>query len=300
MEGNHASVSAADALVPASFSALFGPEILPFQPPSFHGASLALPHSRTRIEFTLGDSLPDSLRVSAVHGHQIAPVRFPWNVPEADGFFFFGSRKEALAIPPLAISTADCLAVALASQPSGTDFVAFALVHAGWRGYSGGILQSAVHRLVQSAAEAGVSAAALLAAFEVAISPAIFGRSYECGPEVLDALEEHFAEHVVAGSDFAHRRDVAHVYQDCLRVHPRSAPGKVHPDLQLLAICDLYALGLTPANMQVARVNTYGHSELPSFREASLTRADGPRGDTRRRMFSHLLLVPDEADVLPT
>ncbi|HEY7531001.1 MAG TPA: polyphenol oxidase family protein [Gemmatimonadota bacterium] len=86
----------------------------------------------------------------------------------ADGLL----RRGAAAGPRLlTVTVADCVPVYL-SWPGG-----YGLLHAGWRGIAGGILEAAVRR-------AGAPPAAL----RIHLGPAIGGCCYEVGPEVEAAL----------------------------------------------------------------------------------------------------------------
>lgn len=77
----------------------------------------------------------------------------------------------------LSVSVADCVPVSVVDPHSRT----VALVHAGWRGAAGGIVERAIHRIVESwqAAPDGLW---------LHCGPAICGECYEVGPEVHAAL----------------------------------------------------------------------------------------------------------------
>ena len=77
----------------------------------------------------------------------------------------------------LTVGVADCVPVSLVHPESRT----VALVHAGWRGTAGGIVERAIHRLVESWQ---ASAASLW----LHCGPAICGACYEVGPEVHAAI----------------------------------------------------------------------------------------------------------------
>lgn len=77
----------------------------------------------------------------------------------------------------LAVTAADCVPVYLAAPGAGV-----ALLHAGWRGIAGGILEAGVERL---AASAGVEPEDVVMHCGVGIC----GRCYEVGPEVFEALD---------------------------------------------------------------------------------------------------------------
>ncbi len=75
----------------------------------------------------------------------------------------------------LAVQIADCVPVFIA-HPSGS----VAMIHAGWRGTAGKILQHGISRMV----EHGLDAADL----KVHFGPAICGRCYEVGPDTFEQL----------------------------------------------------------------------------------------------------------------
>jgi hypothetical protein len=75
----------------------------------------------------------------------------------------------------LVVWTADCVPVALVGP--GT----VAMVHAGWRGAAAGIVAAAVRRIATS----GMPPSRLRAF----LGPAVCGRHYQVGPEVIEALE---------------------------------------------------------------------------------------------------------------
>lgn len=102
-----------------------------------------------------------------VHGTAVAAVHRPdADVGEADAL-----TTSSRSIP-LGITTADCVALALASEREGR----LAAVHVGWRGLAAGIVQAAL-RLFEAPAHVAA-----------AIGPAIGPCHYEVGPEVVDAV----------------------------------------------------------------------------------------------------------------
>jgi copper oxidase (laccase) domain-containing protein len=253
---------------------------------------LALPSGGARYILTLESSLPDALRVKAHHGIVLAdaspkpglPPGRSWNPPAADGLFFVGDATSAKSLPPLAISTADCLAVAMVARSG--PHVGAALVHAGWRGFTGGILHDALDRIVDGLARRDVTPTVALNHLEIVISPAVFGSTYECGTEVESALRTHFAQRVAPRVAPSERANLESLYDQCMRRRSDALEGKIHPDLQLLAVLDLAARGVNPDRVTILRVNTAGHPRLPSYRHATSIGADA-----RARMLSHLLLV---------
>lgn len=105
-----------------------------------------------------------------VHGTVVARVEEPG--PIADGVDGHVTTARGLA---LLVLTADCLPVALAADG------AVAMVHAGWRGLAGGILEESVHGLREAGARGAVTAA---------IGPCAGGCCYEVGEEVRSAFAD--------------------------------------------------------------------------------------------------------------
>jgi hypothetical protein len=104
-----------------------------------------------------------------VHGAAVRRVTaLPAPVEDGDG--------QATALPDAAamVLTADCLPVALATAG------ALAMVHAGWRGLAGGILEEGVRAVRELAGDDGPVVAA--------IGPGAGGCCYEVGDEVRSAL----------------------------------------------------------------------------------------------------------------
>jgi YfiH family protein len=99
---------------------------------------------------------------SAGHDGYAAPGA---ELPKVDG------HTTAIAGLPLLVLVADCLPVALASA----DRVA--MVHCGWRGLAGGIVEAALGRFTGPVC--------------AAVGPGIGQCCYEVGPEVLAAFSDH-------------------------------------------------------------------------------------------------------------
>ncbi|HEY7566895.1 MAG TPA: polyphenol oxidase family protein [Gemmatimonadaceae bacterium] len=108
-----------------------------------------------------------------VHGRRVVVHNEGWSgwlrVPDADGHLAFAPKTA------LAVTLADCVPVFLA-HPSGV----VGLLHAGWRGVAGGIIDQAA----QDLAARGLS----LADCHAHLGPAICGKCYEVGPEVIRAV----------------------------------------------------------------------------------------------------------------
>lgn len=107
-----------------------------------------------------------------VHGTRV--VEAPDGpAPEADGQWTRERHR------PLAVLTADCLPVVLATE----DARCVGIAHAGWRGLAAGVLES----LVSAMPVRGASVVAWL-------GPAISAAAYEVGPEVKETFENVLGE----------------------------------------------------------------------------------------------------------
>ncbi len=108
-----------------------------------------------------------------VHGRRVVLHNEAWSgwlrVADADGHLAFAPGTA------LAVTLADCVPVFLA-HPSGIA----GLLHAGWRGVAGGIVDQAAHVLAVTGAS--------LADCDAHLGPAICGKCYEVGPEVIRAI----------------------------------------------------------------------------------------------------------------
>lgn len=120
--------------------------------------------------------MPTAVHSRQVHGTEIwvhrergAPA-----VCVMDGFDGHATDRAGLL---LAVGIADCTPVSIVHA----ERRRIALVHAGWRGTAGGIVERGIERL---AAEWGSAADALW----LHCGPAICGRCYEVGPEVHAAI----------------------------------------------------------------------------------------------------------------
>lgn len=107
---------------------------------------------------------PEWAFVSQVHGSTVVRAVEPGRLGEADAIY---TTRPAL---PVAIATADCVPVIL----EGNGFAA--VVHAGWRGASSGVLQTMLATLTREG----------LSAERVAIGPGIGPCCYEVGDEVAE------------------------------------------------------------------------------------------------------------------
>lgn len=122
---------------------------------------------RRRAADELGIS-PEWAFVTQVHGITVMRATTPGLLGEADAVF---TTREAL---PIAIATADCVPVVL----EGAGFAA--VIHAGWRGASAGVVQQTV----------GALSAAGLTVSRAAIGPGIGPCCYEVGEEVAERFPD--------------------------------------------------------------------------------------------------------------
>lgn len=124
-----------------------------------------------------GDLEPQGVRrPRQVHGSRVvsASACDPRQPPAADGVL--GTRGDG----PVAVVTADCVPVLLASE----DGLAVAALHAGWRGLAAGVLETGV---------AALAAAAPGRALRAVVGPHIGPCCYEVDRPVLDALRARHA-----------------------------------------------------------------------------------------------------------
>lgn len=303
----HGSITHPVAGLPHAFSEAVGPFDIETWSPSPRGPSDAtgttdaadfLQHAQglltpgAQIRYSFDTPLPQAYAVRAFHSAEVADVspiqtlNLPQNLPQnlpltpqqgtgvlpaADGLCWVGSL-EALRneLPILSIRTADCLAVALVA--SWKNLRLAALVHAGWRGYTSGIHFNALALLEKNAAQLGCDWAQVLPRIEIFISPAIFGETYPCGEDVLAAIDHHVHTRLSGLSGF---KAVQPAFTASRNMCSQKTLGsetashqKIFPDLQLMAVCDLVAIGIDPARISVFRENTFGHPFLPSYRQA--------------------------------
>ena len=253
------------------------------------------------VQYALNRAVPGAQGVAASHSSEVADADLDANLkagdrPEADGMVFshqpplhrtldesfVGNESAAQAY---VLRTADCLAVAFYAQlPQG---IIGSLVHAGWRGFCGGIHINALVQMAMKAARWGITPADFFLRLRVHISPAIFGATYECGPDVQNALLRHVEERMVSQprwQTFAQVHEICRNVPAAVSVH---AQNKVFPDFQALMACELAAVGLEPDNIAMVRENTFGHAFLPSYRHATLN-----DGNKTARLFTHLVIEP--------
>jgi hypothetical protein len=128
----------------------------------------AVHRNRSIVADAIGVPLDAVVQGRQVHGARVERRAAPdGGLNEADG--------QATAEPGLAplVLTADCLPIALIAEQ------AVAMVHAGWRGLAGGVLEEGVRAVEELAGGGEVQAA---------IGPGAGGCCYEVGPEVHAAF----------------------------------------------------------------------------------------------------------------
>lgn len=135
------------------------------------------------------------------------------------------TQQEAMA---LLVQTADCVPVLL-FDPTQRSIAA---LHVGWRGLTGGVIQTGIQKLV----EHRVQAADLL----VGIGPAICQACYEIGDEVKQALKS-----MEGGATTILRKE-----------------NKWTVDLQTEVQHQLMNQGVLPQNIEILRLCTKEHTEL--------------------------------------
>ena len=150
------------------------------RPPGFRGAAFGEAAegdlrvddtARRRAAGDLGIS-PEWAFVTQVHSATVVRAVEPGQLGEADAIF---TTRHAL---PIAVATADCAPVIL----EGSDFAA--VVHAGWRGASSGVIDKTLEALRIGGHRVE----------RAAIGPSIGPCCYEVGPDVADRFDGHVGE----------------------------------------------------------------------------------------------------------
>ena len=270
--------------------------------------SILLNGLKSSVTYSLNEPLPKSFTVKAFHSNVIA--RAVENSPEADAQYIVAPFSNLSSIfqgkQHLGIRTADCLAVVFSFE--NTDYFVGAVSHAGWRGYSSGMLQNTIEKLKYESQLVGISSFEFLTSVKVHIAPAIFGVSYECGQEVNEALLKHaealFQEYPRYLSFLDLYKELINVRQDStlvtivdelLFINQQSicSPGKIFPDLQLLAALECFVSGIPEGSIEILRENTYSHPALFSFREAS-----HKKSNSSHRQWTHLSFPPIKQELI--
>ena len=132
------------------------------------GAAVAL--NRARVAEAMGVAPEALCGVHQVHSAEVVTVDAPPSDPRPKADALVTDRPGLL----LSILTADCMPVLLEDRAAGVVGAA----HAGWKGALGGVLEATVEAMRDRGATA----------IRAAIGPCIAQRSYEVGPELLDAF----------------------------------------------------------------------------------------------------------------
>ena len=169
--------------------------------------------NRTRLAESLG--FPAHFQwLRQVHGSKPAvvssPAFTPAPAPEADSLV---TRTPGIA---LCVLTADCLPVFLSSR-SGDEI---AIIHAGWRGLSAGIIENTLAAMKTTPGE-------LLAW----LGPAILPCHYETGADLRQAF-------LAGAANQQEKQQIATAFT------PLPKPGKYHTDLTRIAQLKLQNLGV--------------------------------------------------------
>jgi len=148
-------------------------------------------------------------------------------VTEGDGVFSSSNSK-------IAVKTADCAPVLISSL----DRKFSAALHAGWRGFTKGIVAEAI----QNFSKHGVAIQSLVAT----IGPCLCAKHFEVGPEVVEAFRQlKFAEFTFLSKG---REDRSHI------------------DLTLAMKIHLESFGLKPENIDPLFICTYCDEGFFSYR----------------------------------
>ncbi len=130
----------------------------------------ATDHLWSTVARHLGVDGAETARLRQVHGADVFEVQQGGVAGDGDALW---TTTPGLV---LAVRTADCVPVLLAA---GEPCVAVGAAHAGWRGLAAGVLPALVGALRGRVGEVSLHAA---------IGPAICGRCYEVGPEVVAGI----------------------------------------------------------------------------------------------------------------
>lgn len=237
---------------------------------------IILPHGilDARVIFTREKPLASAWRVAAYHSNVVSELAYfdANSLSKADGIVVKGENFYA----PLAIATADCLAVAVTSEVNGRIQQATCF-HAGWRGYCGGIQQVALNWMKNQRSLPQTSQNLELSDqrdsdwpknLHVTIGPAIAGCSYPCGPDVEAALTEHLIQRLRPHSGWTSEHDFLFASAVHANEDPSRESDKIFPDLQVLMVLELSALGVPLEQISILREDTFSSRWWPSHRRA--------------------------------
>jgi polyphenol oxidase len=288
--------------IPHGFSHAFLMEsvTLNFDPfsPQTETPFVTLQGMKSTVAYSLNESLAKTFKLKSYHSNVVAKASE--SPPEADAQYIIAPFSNLSPIfqgkQHIGIQTADCLAVVFCFENK--DCFIGAVSHAGWRGYSTGILQNTIEKLKQEASLVGISSEELLFSLKIHIAPAIFGVSYESGEETKEALSQHGKMLFLNYPEMSHFLELYHELMDVRQdgglshvvdrhlLHNQQSgylSGKIFPDLQLLAALECFVSGVQQGNIEILRENTYSHPALFSFREAT-----HKKSNNSLRQWTHL------------
>jgi YfiH family protein len=154
--------------------------------------------------------MPVVVMVRQVHGRRIIPIGSappPGLLLTGEGDGLVCRERGVL----LVVTAADCVPVYLLDPATGS----IALLHAGWKGAAGGVLEAGIEALSR---EAGSRREELW----LHMGPAICGRCYEVGPDVLRAfgLPEEESAHLDIRRELGRRARAAGISAERMSASP--------------------------------------------------------------------------------
>ena len=172
------------------------------------------------------------------------------NVPEGDGWTIeiSGEISGSSAKPPLyGVLTADCLPVIVwvDSSAGNSGPAQCAVLHCGWRGAVGGLLEQTLQKLDPAGS----------AKTTVVIGPGASGCCFEIGAEVLDQFET--ARNRCRKNGGPSNNESAIVIK---------RDGKFFAEIKSLLVNQARAFGVSPSNIRVSPVCTICDTRFFSFR----------------------------------
>lgn len=235
---------------------------------------VSMAHARISVRLSLGQPPSHALGLKQIHSavlHRCSELPGSGEGREGDGLWDSVADETLPSLAPMVIRTADCLAITCAARVRGRVFAG--TVHAGWRGFVQGIHDRLLGEFAREALRQGIAEHELLNALEVVVSPGIFGISYPCGDDVATALLKRRTELATVGMP----ADLLAAWQGAVDVREGAVPGKIHPDLQLLAGCEFLGKGVRSERITLIRENTFDSRLLVSYRRACAAGASESR-----------------------
>jgi len=210
---------------------------------------VAVAENRRRVARAFGVGLERVARIDQVHGAAVHDAADDLAGREGDALVSDDPRWL------LAVSAADCLPVILVDARRG----AVAAVHAGWRGAAAGVAAAAVRALVRRYGSDPADLRAWL-------GPAIQGRCYQVGPEVVAAVR----------ADPAVPADVAWPDPTVAGRWRLDVPGAVRAQLETVGLPpDAIAASATCTHCEADRCFSHRRDAGHSGRHWALVRAPG-------------------------